>query len=174
MAKEFYYDDHRLLQMFEELSEKRRVSALRGAFRAVGRQVRRRAVEELRGSGLNSNRYVEKGIRLVPYKRVLGFRVTIGTKGKKRDYGDLSGKELSAAKKQSRLSVVPLWAEGGTDDRQRSTKRGKTARTGRMPVFGFMSATESAVKAGTFSDCTEAIGQYIEKTAKKYGSKYIQ
>lgn len=174
MAKEFYYDDHRLLQMFEELSHKQRVSALRGAFRSIGRKVRRRAVEELRGSGLNSNRYVEKGIRLVPYKRVLGFRVTIGTKGKKKDYGDLSGKELSAAKKQSRLSVVPLWAEGGTDDRQRSTKRGKTARTGRMPVFGFMSAAESAVKAGTFSDCTEAIGQYIEKTAKKYGSKYIQ
>ena len=82
MGTDFTYDDTRLRRMFESFGEKQRRTAMRGAFRAAASNVRAGAVKELRSSGLRSNRDVEKGIRVVVYKKALGFKVTVGTKKK--------------------------------------------------------------------------------------------
>ena len=83
--------------MFESLGEKQRRTAMRGAFRAAASNVRAGAVKELRSSGLRSNRDVEKGIRVVVYKKALGFKVTVGTKKRRVNYGSKTGRELTEA-----------------------------------------------------------------------------
>lgn len=109
--------------MFESLGEKQRRTAMRGAFRAAASNVRAGAVKELRSSGLRSNRDVEKGIRVVVYKKALGFKVTVGTKKRRVNYGSKTGRELTEARRKERLRIVPLWAEGGTAER-RTTRSG--------------------------------------------------
>ena len=93
MANGVTYDDSRLTRLMEALSPAQRERALRNAFRAEARKVRKAAVKNLRGSGLKVNAEVEKGVRAVVYRQVAGFRVTIGTKGKRRDYSGMDDEE---------------------------------------------------------------------------------
>ena len=157
---DFYYDDRRLMSMFEELEPRRRVQAMRGALRQAANEVRKKAVENLRASKLNSNRDVEKGIRSVVWKRSLGFRVTIGTKKKRAK---------NESKARARRAIVPLWAEGGTDERH--TGRGR--RTGEMPAFRFMEATKGSM-TDVETMVKEKIVANIEKTSLKYGGKFTR
>lgn len=163
---DFYYDDRRLMSMFEELEPRRRVQAMRGALRLAANELRKKAVENLRSSKLNSNRDVEKGIRSVVWKRSLGFRVTIGTKKKRAK---------NESKARARRAIVPLWAEGGTDERHtgRSSFSGRGRRTGKMPAFRFMEATKESM-TDVETTVKEKIVANIEKTSLKYGGKFTK
>lgn len=153
--RDFYYDDTRLQRLFEALTPKQRAKALRGGLRKAAYNLRKAAVKNLRDSGLASNPIVEKGIRALVYKGVLGMRVTIGTRKKG---GDIR-------------TWVPLWAEGGTDDRRtrKGRYRGRMGAPGATFIPGFMTRTlqREGEKQGT--NLKTAIINYIEKTAKKYG-----
>lgn len=171
---DFYYDDRRLQQLFEALSPKEREKALKGAFRRAALDLRKIAVKNLRGSGLQSNRYVEKGIRAVVWKKHLGFRVTIGTKRRLRT----KESDDATARKRRRMEIVPLWAEGGTEDRySKRTKRTKFGRwvdpkgkyRGRLSAYGFMEKTKGETD-GVETNLKNAIIAQVEKAAKKAGA----
>lgn len=171
---DFYYDDTRLQRLFEELSPKERQKALKGAFRRAASSLRKVAVANLRSSGLQSNRDVEKGIRAVVWKKSLGFRITIGTK-RTRYKGEAND---SAAKRRRKLAVVPLWAEGGTEDRySKRTKRTKLGRwvdpkgkyRGRLSAYGFMTKTKGETD-GVEEELKTAIIAQIERAARKNGA----
>lgn len=162
----FYYDDTRLMQMFSELEPKQRNRALRNGFRAAARTVRKLAIANLRASGLRSNRDVEKGIRCLVYRKVAGFRVTVGTKRSKRtDYSTMSAGEAKALRRKKRLSVVPLWAETGTE--RRETKKGQ--RRGGTRQYDYMTKTKAAAASTVEPVLKQNIVDYVEKTARKYG-----
>lgn len=80
------YDDSNLQQLFAELEPRRRAQALRSGFRREANQVRKTAVNNLRSSGIRTDRDLESGIRAVVFKRTAGFRVTVGTKGDKMGF----------------------------------------------------------------------------------------
>ena len=164
---EFYYDDSRLMQMFEALEPKRRATALRGAFRQAAQELRKKVLTNLRQSGLGGGKAVERGVRAVVWKRSLGFRVTIGTKKRKVDYSGLSSSERRSKAYKEKLAIVPLWAEGGTHDRQR---RGG-GRTGAMPAYLFMEKTKAS-QPQMEETLKRKIVENIEKTAKKYGGTF--
>lgn len=156
---DFHYDDSRLMRLFGELDARQRRKALKGAMAASARALRRAAVSNLRASGLARSRFVERGIRTATYRRKLGFRVTVGTKR-----GRAAGSDPESRRK-ARLSVVPLWAEGGT--KARATKGGRAR--GAMRPYRFMERTKAAEAPGIERTMKQSIVDYIEKTAKKYG-----
>ena len=79
MSSESTRDLEKLQKMFDALGDKkRRLTALKGAMRDCARKVRKVAVSRLRSSDkITSNKDLEKGIRALPYKKVLGFKTTI-------------------------------------------------------------------------------------------------
>lgn len=172
--------------MYEELTPAYRRKALKGAFSAIATKLRKEAVGNMRSataskktgpSGFASNRFVERGIRKVMYKRSLGFRITVGTKKRKVDYSGLDEKGRKAKSKQERESaIVALWAEGGTvgrNTRKTRTKRGIRGRghaTGFMPSFRFMEKTKSIGFKEANRILEEEIIKSLEKTVTKYGS----
>ena len=163
--------------MFESLGEKQRRTAMRGAFRAAASNVRAGAVKELRSSGLRSNRDVEK-----VYKKALGFKVTVGTKKRRVNYGSKTGRELTEARRKERLRIVPLWAEGGTAERRTTRsgsfcgiswkRKGKGRRTGAMPAFRFMEKAKGTALQTASEDLQRQMVSYVEKTALKYGGSF--
>lgn len=80
----FRYDDKNLQRLYGELDEKHRLKALRGAFRKEANRVRKEAIKNLRGSGIRTDKDLEKGVRSVVPRKRLGFGVTVGTKGSKK------------------------------------------------------------------------------------------
>ncbi len=162
-------DTTRLWGMLRELEPKRQVQALRGGFRKAAQEVRKTAVRNLESSGLKGDvREVAKGIRAVVYRKVAGFKVTVGTKKQKRaDYSGMSSREANKAKARRRLRIVPLWAEGGTSPR--STSRGFSR--GSMPAFGFMERTDRDTEGYVGEIIRRNVAENIDKTARKYGSK---
>lgn len=165
MANGVTYDDSRLTRLMEALSPAQREQALRNAFRAEARKVRKAAVKNLRGSGLKVNAEVEKGVRAVVYRQVAGFRVTIGTKGRRRSYAGMDDREKRAAKAKARLRVVPLWADAGTWKRR--DKRGRNR--GSMPAYPFMTKTKREMTPQVEESLRNQIVRSIERTAKRYG-----
>lgn len=162
------YDDSNLWKLFEDLSEKRRKTALRSAFTQAATKVRKGAIENLKGSGIRVDRDLEKGIRRLVYKDTLGFRVTIGT---------TNGKKASGfhTNRRGEKKPVLLWAEGGTKGRYTKTKTKFFKRlrkghyTGRMRAYEFMLKTKNQFKDKVTSELHDAIITKIQQTAKKYG-----
>ena len=180
MSEGIYYDDSRLMRMFEELDERARKKALRGAMAKAGRDLRKAARQNFRSSGIETSKDSEAGIRSVTYKRILGFRVTVGTKAKRADYSGMSASEAKSAKAKKRKAVIPLWMEGGTVDRYRTRRKSLLARlrsegsrqgyTGALKALGFMEKTRSQELPRQESNIRQAIYEYVEKTARKYGA----
>lgn len=173
---DFFYDDSKLTALFEALEPKVRVRALKNAFRAAARQLRNIAISNLRSSSANgkrfkSNREVEKGIRQVVWKKSLGFRITIGTK-KKKGTGN---------RRFDLYRIVPLWAEGGTEERynertrygritgRRKNVSGRAKYRGRLGAYGFMKKT-LGMTDGIETQLKQNIVTYVERAAKKAGA----
>lgn len=164
------YDDRNLQRLFAEMDVKRRVQALRGAFRREANQVRKTAINNLRGS-IRSDRNLERGIRAMVFKRKAGFRVTVGTKkaGKSgREYGFHTNR-------RGLKKPVLIWAEAGTERRYTKT-RSKIFRrlrkghyTGRMRRYGFMRTTLQQVRGTVTEDLRKEIIDNVTRVAKKYG-----
>lgn len=165
------YDDTQLQKLYTDLDVKHRLKSLRGAFKREANAVRKTAINNLRGS-IRSDRDLEKGVRAIVFKRVAGFRVTIGTrkanKNGKGEYGFHTNR-------QGVKKPVLIWAEEGTKNRKTKTKTKIFTRsrkghpTGRMKRYGFMRQTRDQVVDGVTNNLHKEVIKSVEKVSKKYG-----
>lgn len=173
------YDDSNLQRLFAELDPKQRLQALKGGFRREAAQVRKTAINNLRSSGLRTDREMESGIRAIVFKQKVGFRVTVGTKVKG---GKGTGTKLYGFHKNRRGEVKPIlmWAELGTAERRTKSNGGKHTRmwagrsraahsTGRMKTYGFMAQTLDQVADTVTDNLHKEVIESVERVAKKYG-----
>lgn len=180
MASQLVYDDSRLQQLFAELDPRRRKQAIRGAIRKEATRVRKIAINNLRSSGINSSKDLEKGIRQIVFKeKAVGFRLTVGTKKANKQGKGEAGFHTN---RKGLKKPVLIWAEDGTKDRKtkgsglmgflglRSGKRA-SHRTGKMRRYGFMSKTLGEVKGSVTSNIKTNVVESIHKISKKYGCK---
>lgn len=170
------YDDSNLQRLFAEMEPKQRLQALKGGFRKEAGRVRKTAINNLRGSGIRTDRDFESGVRAVVFKQQAGFRVTIGTKkaGKSgKDYGYHTNR-------QGLKKPILIWAEEGTEERRTKSNSGKHTRrftyrlrkghyTGRMKRYGFMRKTRDEVAGSVTDNLHREVINSVEKVAKKYG-----
>lgn len=167
------YDDSRLFKALAELEPKRRLQAIKGGIRKTGNKVRKKAVSNLRSSGIHSGRDLEKGVRLVVYKKkAAGFRVTVGTKkasGRKKAQGYHTNK-------RGLQKPVLIWWESGTRDRHTKsktrvfTRKKKGHYTGRIRARRFMEQTLEQTRGTVTEDMHTMIRESVQKVIKKYGS----
>lgn len=167
------YDDSNLQRLFAEMEPRKRVQALKGGFRREANQVRKTAINNLRSSGIRTDRDLESGVRAVVFKQQAGFRVTVGTKSGKKQYG-------FHRNRRGELKPILLWAEMGTEDRSTKSNGGKHTKqwsgrlrgshyTGRMKRYGFMAKTLEQVRESVTDNLHNEVIQNVEKVAKKYG-----
>lgn len=175
MATTVEYNDGNLQRLFAELEPKRRTQALKGGFRKAANNVRKKAVANLRGKEIRTDKDLEKGIRAVVFKRKAGFRVTIGTKKAGKNG---KGERGMHTNRQGLKKPILIWAEMGT--KQRETKNGggrRAARyraahsTGSMPRYGFMEETRNQVRDTVTEDMRKQVTENVQRVAKKYGCK---
>lgn len=162
------YDDGNLQQLFAELDPKRRAQALRGGFRREAAKVRKTAINNLRSSGIRSDKDLEKGVRAMVFRRTAGFRVTVGTKGEAGFHTNRRGEK----------KPILLWAELGTKQRRTKGNGGRRAsrqraahNTGQMKRYGFMAQTLDDVRNTVTEDVHQLVADNVTKIAKKYGCK---
>lgn len=174
MAAVIEYDDSKLRQMFAELEPKRRAQGMRNAFSRAARVVRKRAVSEMRQSlkgAKDTQKTLDRGIRSVNYRRVVGFKVTVGTK-KHHDFSKSRGFHIN---RRGLSKPVLIWAEDGTDRRKTRggswRRRKKSRSTGAMPRFGFMEKTKTAELPQVDATLKREMVESITKISKKYGCK---
>lgn len=172
------YDDSNLYKLFEQLEPKARFKALKGAFRRAANQVRRVAVTNLRGTGINHTTALSRGIRALVFKRKAGFRVTVGSKkANKQGKGE---RGMYMTRTQGKKPVL-IWVEDGTNVRKTKT-RVKTKGTGRkrsasgfgrgrMKRYGFMNKTSLQVSGSVTDTLHKEIIDNVQRVAKKYGCK---
>lgn len=177
MAEQIHYDDSNLRQLFVDLEPKRRLQAIKGGFKRVANQVRKTAINNLRSSGLRTDKDLERGVRAIVFKRAAGFRVTIGTKKAGKNGKGEAGFHTN---RQGLKKPVLIWAEEGTEQRRTKPKQGTRRRaarqraahsTGRMRRYGFMAQTLSGVRGTVTDDVHNMVIDNIHRVAKKYGCK---
>lgn len=174
MAKKIAYDDSNLQQLFAEMDVKRRVQSLKGAFRKTANQVRKTAINNLRGENIRNAGKIGEGIYTKVFKRKAGFSVSIAPrkigkngKGEKGMYETRTGTH----------KPILLWAELGTNARKtksqtRIFKRSRKGHpTGRMKRYGFMRKTETEVRDKVTTDFRNEVTSNIIRVSKKYGCK---
>lgn len=167
------YSDAELQKLFAQLDTKKRLRALKGAFRREANRVRKTAINNLRGS-IRSDEDLERGIRAVVFKRKAGFRVTIGTKKAGKN-----GKEYGFHTNRRGLKKpVLIWAEAGTKWRKSKTKSrftvgGKWYTAGKhrgfMKRYGFMQKTLTNVRDSVTDNLHNEVIKNVKRIAKKYG-----
>lgn len=85
--------DKELDEIFHELSPKERMKAMRSTMNKIGREIRKQAVSDLKSlnyqtkprhkgekPGKNRAKALRTNIRLVPYRRRIGFHVTVASR----------------------------------------------------------------------------------------------
>ena len=177
-------DDEKLIKLFEALDPKQRKKAIKGALTRAGAQVRKEAVKNLKAKFPGAKKGMEKGIRRTNYKDKLGFRVTIGTKGRKKTKGKQSrignvfaSDDYYYTNQRGQLKPVLIWAEGGTKSRHTKTEsswRGSRRKrrghpTGSMPRYGFMERTKQEITPKVDALRKNESNLNIQMIAKKYG-----
>lgn len=177
MANDITYDDRQLQQLFKDMDPKRRLQAIKGGFRREANQVKKTAINNLRSSGIRTDKDLESGIRAKVFKRSAGFSVTIGTKKAGKNGKGEKGMHIN---RRGEKKPILIWAEGGTKDRKTQPKKGTRRRasrsraqhsTGRMPRYGFMTQTAEDVRDSVTDDLHKMVLTNVEKTAKKYGCR---
>lgn len=108
----FDYDDSNLIRMIDELDAKHRAKALKAALRIAGNKVKKTAIKNLRQS-INSNKKLEKGVKVKVWKRTAGFRVTVGD-------GFYKSKRFTGS--TAREVPVLRWLDTGTKGRKTKKK----------------------------------------------------
>lgn len=173
MAATIQYDDEDLQRLFAEMDTKKRLKALKGAFRRGANRVRKTVLNNLRGS-IRTDKDLERGVRAVVFKRKAGFRVTIGTKKAGK-----TGKEYGFhINRRGLKKPVLIWAEAGTKWRRTKSKqrfkangKWRTAGTHRgfMKRYGFMQKTAADVRDSVTDNLHNEVINSVRKVAKKYG-----
>lgn len=174
-------DAEKLTKAIMELEPKRRMQAMKGAFRKAANKVKKQAVGNLRQSGINTKTGLAKGIRSVVWKKKAGFRVTIGTKrankqGKgERGFHYNRRERKKAPDEKKRGLPILIWAEEGTEKRYTKSrtkifKRKKKGHyTGKMKPLGFMEKTRKEMEDKVTDELRQAMEESIMKALKKYG-----
>lgn len=179
---ELTYDDRNLQGLFDELRPDRRKAAFRSAFRRAGNLLKRAAVANLRQRTKSSSE-LEKGIRVVVYKKVVGFKVTVVPKKANKKTG--KGGKGYHTNRQGLQKPVLMWMETGTQPRntrgcgRRSLFRrvlslgtGHGGRyTGRMPARPFLGPARDSMASSMVDMLREEVVKSIVKMAEKYGCK---
>lgn len=181
-----YYNDKNLQDLFAALSPDQRKKALKGAMRKMANKVKKVAVANVKKSlhAENKDNPLGKGIRALTFKKVLGFRITVGTTKRK---GKLYGYHVNRKKKE--LPIL-MWAELGTKNRTvksltiwKTSKDSKKTRKvrrewvrikasrGAMPKMGFIGKTLNQVRPTVTSESHKLIAEKVREIAKKYGCK---
>lgn len=172
---EMQYDDRELQRLFAEMDSKQRLKALKGAFRREANQVRKTAINNLRGS-IRSDRDLERGVRALVFKRKTGFRVTIGTKQANKKTG--KGERGFHTNRWGLKKPVLIWADAGTKwrkvkQRHRFKINGKWVTAGKsrgfMKRYGFMQKTLSDVRGNVTENLHNELITSVRKVAKKHG-----
>lgn len=177
MASDFDYDDRDLQRLFADLDPKRRLQAIKGSFRQEANRVRKTAINNLRSSGIRTDKDLERGIRAIVYKRTAGFRVTIGTKKAGKNGKGEAGFHTN---RRGLKKPILIWAEEGTEERRTKSKTGtrrranrlrSSHRTGRMKRYGFMGKTLSSVRDTVTTNIHAKVIENVQAVSKKYGCK---
>lgn len=168
MAKSIKYDDSQLQVLFKKLDEKNRVKALRGAFRREAAIVKKQAQRNVKASftkAVNPSELV-RGVRSSVFSEKLGFRVTVGTKGKTLGYH---------TNRFGLQKPVLMWGDIGTVERRTKSNFGHARRfarrlrsshkTGRMPAYRFMAKTSDQVMGSATDSIHNEIRKYVTRTA---------
>lgn len=164
------YDIHRLQQLFIELEPKRRVQALKGAFRRGANRVKRTTVGFIRAD-IRKDKDLERGVRALVFKRTPGFRVTLGTRRTKKK---VSGFHTN---RQGLSKPILIWADAGTKQRHTKSKTRVFVRsrkghnTGSMPAYGFIRRARQSTEATMTKGLHDDVIEVLIRTAKKYGCK---
>lgn len=167
MGAVYKFDDSNFQKLYEEMDTKRRMQALKGGFRREANNVRKAAVNNLRSSGVRSNRALEKGIWSKVYK-IAGFTVRV-TFDKARNKGFYKAKQ--------RDLPVLLFMEGGTKERKTKSQTRYFVRTraghptGKLKRYAFMEKTRREVAGSVAGNLHNEILNNVERIAKKYGCK---
>lgn len=172
MAKVLEYVDRNLQQLFAEMEPKRRLQAIKGAFRKSANRVRRIAVNNLRSS-VQSNKDLEKGIRSIVFREKAGFRVTIGTRKANRAG---KGEVGFHTNRQGLKKPILIWAEEGTklrrtksNGKRRALRLRSAHSTGRMRRYGFLAKTLESVRYTVTADLHKEVINNVHRVSKKYG-----
>ncbi len=174
------YSPENLSKLFKELDPKKKIQALKGASRKAATKVRKKAVENLRSSGLAINKELEKGVRKSIYKKKPGFLVTIGSKEKKKRTKKGPAKSTWTnfsyhTNSKGLKKPILIWAEEGTQVRKTRTqsswfvRKKKGHLTGRMRAYRFMKKTKKDVKDKVTDFYRKSLEESIIQTVKKYG-----
>lgn len=169
---EITYDDSNLQKLFAELEPKRRVQALRGAFRKEGNALRKAAIANLRQS-IRSDKEMEKGVRTIVFRKKGGFRVTVGTKAASKKTG--KGEAGYHVNRRGQKKPVLIWAELGTKRRSTKTRtkiftrKRRSHNTGQMQAYAFMGKARDRMAPTVTENIRRAFVNNIQRLAKKYG-----
>ena len=160
----FVYDDKRLWEMYAQLSPAKRRTALKGAFRRCGNEVRKVALTNLRAAvhPQGDRRDFEKGVRLIMFKQSAGFRVACSY--------DPKTKEGAHTNRHGLRKPVLMWLEDGTAQRATKSRSGRTGHnTGRITRQGFLDAARRQCEPSVTEDIHRSVVEFVTKTARKYG-----
>lgn len=163
--------------VYKALDLKAQRKAMRSAMRRESNRLRKKAVDNLRSSGIGpgTGHNLSKGIRARVWseKYGAGFSVTVKPHKANRKTGQA---EASMHKNRQGLKKpVLLWAEEGTDLRKTKTKtkiftrKRKGHVTGRMRRYGFMRKTDNQAEQTVEQNLFRDFQNNIEKAARKQG-----
>lgn len=169
------YDDSNLQKLFAELSEKERLRAIKGAFRREANAVRRKVVLRLPDWTSGKSDF-EEGVRAIVFKKKAGFRVTVGTRGKKQRGGGIHLYGYHTNRRNLTLPIL-MWAEDGTAERHTRSqsiiykRKRKGHPTGRMAKYGFVEVTMEETRGQVTGEIHDELRKQVTRIAKKYGCK---
>lgn len=150
----FRYDDSRLRALNDSLTELQKGKGIRAAVRAAGQKMRRAVVAEVRSrvSGAEGRRAVlEKGVRLIVYRKTAGFLVTVG-----ESRGTGKGIHLN---RYGKLRPVLRWLDTGV----------RRARRGDISPRGLIARAEEAAGGAICAEIENAYWRYVRRKARQNG-----
>lgn len=178
--------------VYKALDLKAQRKAMRSAMRRESNRLRKKAVDNLRSSGIGpgTEHNLSKGIRarVYPEKYGAGFMVTVkphkanrktgqgeASMHRNRFYDDHKGARGKTLKGTKRALPILAWAEEGTDLRKTKTKTKVFTRkrkghvTGRMRRYGFMRKTDNQAEQTVEQNLFRDFQNNIERAARKQG-----
>lgn len=143
-----------------------REKAIRAAERKLTNQARKAAKQKLIATGMKNADKVAKGIRGIVYRDAIGFRLTVGTSGRK------SGANGFYTNRYEKTKPVLLWFEDGTAERKTRYKIGRMpSPKGSIAPVKFMAKTKEEMTPKVTEAFHEALRQSVMRIAKKNGAK---
>lgn len=158
------YKAKELGQLVRILNARQIRNAIKGAFRAEARRVRKVAVDKMNAAGITvkgNASDMEKAIRPYVYSKGGGFMITVKPKKK----GDAS----MHMNRHGKLKPVMMWLNDGTVERQTRGAWSKRRNTGRVHGLHFLDEGAPVMYQMVEADIGTEIERAVEKQIKKAG-----